>query len=160
MNETDLHRHLKIGLLEQGDWCFKIPDQVMGMEKPFDIVASLSGRFLAIEAKMVKYETITEKKTILSLASFKNRTHQLRTLNEISNKGGLAVIVVGIYQSISPYEKTCYAFDAASYNEETISLSSVRSRVSSGTNVIDELTYAGGGVLGARWSWPKDYHLR
>lgn len=152
MNEVTLHGHLRVGLKEQGAWSYKIPDNAIGAEKPFDIVASMSGKFMAIEAKIIKVEQFTDRKIVLSPTSFKRREHQLRTLQELRHQGALAFIVVGVYQSIGPFKKRCFAIDALSYvMGEIYSFKELYDHTLPGCN---ELVLKGGGDLGVRWSWP------
>lgn len=157
MNEVTLHGHLRTGLKEQGIWSYKIPDNAIGAEKPFDIVASMAGRFMAIEGKIVKVEKFTDRKIVLSPASFKRREHQLRTLQELRHQDSLAFIVVGIYQSVSPFKKRCFAIDALSYTMgESYDFNQLYDHKLPGCT---ELELKGGGDLGVRWNWPASLNM-
>ena len=152
MNEVDLQRHLKAGMNEQQIWNYKITDSQIGV-KPFDIVANMGGIFVAIEAKLVKAEKLTDNKVLLSAASFKGREHQLRELREVAEQGGIGIVVVGYYQTCAPWNKYCFAVNVQNYEDsDTLRLPDVLRPMTVG---IELLVQKGGGALGTRW-WFQD----
>ena len=153
MNEIDLQRHLKAGMTEQRMWNYKITDSQVGV-KPLDIVANMNGKFAGIETKLVKTDKFTQKKYLLSPASFKGREHQLRELREISQQTGMGLIVVGYYQTQYPWEKHCWAVDVAFYDDGDVL---TMEDMDASNNEAERLILKGGTHQGVRWWFPKGF---
>jgi len=88
LNEKHFNTEIVNSLKDQGAWAYKIPDMPSSLmiggrfnpDKPCDIIASVSGRFVGIEGKMLK-----EMKGI-SLSLF--RDGQVDSLNDMLKSGG------------------------------------------------------------------------
>jgi hypothetical protein len=102
MKETHLHAELLATLRGIGAWATKIPDTpvyrpgAMGvgedggmrfsLPKPFDLVGCLpGGRFLAIECKLVKAQTLRVDARLV---------RQFETLRGVARRGGFAALCV------------------------------------------------------------------
>ncbi len=90
MKETDFQQSLSRGLQSQGAYVYKVPDLARAVTKPFDLCASINGRFTPIECKLSKYvrkDPIRGTDPIVRLALFAGRAHQIPRLLQIWGKG-------------------------------------------------------------------------
>lgn len=98
MKENDCNADLVRGLRSQGFFAYKIPDLAQAVVKPFDIVASFNGRFIAIEGKLTKVKlkdgTFPPELVVIDRYEKTFRPHQIPNLQMIERQGGVGFVAI------------------------------------------------------------------
>ena len=83
MNESKFQQEIKNSLIDDGHWCFKIPDAIRSKEtrftpvKPYDLHATIDGLSIAIECKML-HDKPLERFNLDMLLSAKEKKFKLK----------------------------------------------------------------------------------